>query len=350
MELQGRMDVDIKEKLAEIEESLTGDRDNDVEFLLEKLEKLDAQDEIREAVADLIVERYVKQPLQQMEDSLKQTVEAYGKCYEKAQSLAGIGMYEEALREIDDLVRQMILVKPTIHGKRNDYYCFSEWFERDLFIEVEQSTRMVWPHTMPLTKFFTLHGSLLTALERYEEGITSLSMAVLYGPADHEARILLAEAYKRSGNPEMVRELTMKGFRYAFRNSHFTELYFTLGCYFGMMEQWDDVMACLALSKQFGGNRRKDLMFPSMHQLERHAGRRIQEPDMDQIRRSAEANGYPIGPDRSVLMLARRLGEKAYMEGRFDRARYYYGIAHELFHEEADKSVIDALSEQPVLM
>ncbi|MBQ8094664.1 MAG: hypothetical protein IJ242_13985 [Clostridia bacterium] len=331
----------------EIKSGLTGDMEHDSSYLIDKLHEYRDDREISSEIAEIALSYLSEETLESLDDELISNREKMHDSYEKAFQLAEMGLYQQAYDVIDDIAQEILPLDFYIHGNNLEFRSFSESFERDLYIEFEHPSVPVQPSPFPCEEIFVLHGSILLALGRIEEAITSLAVALLWNPVSHDAAVMLSEAYKLKNDDEMLLTLTMNSFRYAFRLIHLAELYYNLGYAYAKMERWDDAACCFVLSRRYGGG---EIASSAQHQIERHLGRKLQEPDEETVRQCAMNNGFPLGPDPEIIQLAREIGMEYYTDGDYEGAQYYYEIAYELSGDENDSILLSGVTGESPLM
>lgn len=335
--------MDREKQSTEISEHLTEDSVPDMELLTQKVLAAENREELLE---DLFEQFFQPQTISQLEKYIEKNLEHIRQAYIKANHLKELGFFEEALDEIDDIVREIMPLNELIQSPDYDVLNFNEPFEFDLY-EMLEPSKKIFHSPIPCFNLLCLHGNLLLALGRIEEAITSLGLALTWNPVSHDASILLAEAYKFNEDMEMLYALTIERFNTAFSKIHMAELYYNLGYYYGTIKQPDDAIACFTLCSRYGG---QEIAASALYQMEKKYGRSFQWASDDQIEKSANTCGYPLVPDQQIIQLARMKATESYLDGDYDHAIYYIRIALDLSDSSEDRSFLDMLAEKNVVM
>ena len=346
-ERQEVSELDMEKLPQEIREHLTGDSVHDLEYLSQKVIETADNRDLLEDLFTLITDHLSQsQMLPLFEKYIEKSLEQIRSAYTNASHLRDIGLFEEALEEIDGIVREIMPLNELAQSSEYDIQSFNEPFEYDLY-EMLEPSKKVRNTPLPCACLLSLHGSLLLSLERVEEAITSLALALTWNPVSHDASILLAEAYKMKNDMDMLYTLTIDRFRTAFSKVHMAELYYNLGYYYGTLNRPEDSVACFTLCNRYGG---QEIATSALYQLGKKFRKTFQWANDAQIRTSAETCGYPLVPDDRIIRLARMNATDSYWDGDNDHAIYYIRIALDLSGSPEDRSFLDRLTEDTVVM
>ncbi len=334
--------------IEEIKAGLTGEREQDLPYLKEHMDRYKDHELAREILRECGRIMYELLP-----DETKAKVdEAMEKDFDWEDKLEKVGFYlyrkefQKALETIEPLAEKLDRLSEGgmfENDSVNEYYCFDELFQEVLQRELSGSEKAFRRASLPFAKVYTWYGIVLMDLRRYEDAGRVLEKAIRWNPTDSNILFEYAESFKARGDIEQFFKLSKDAFQVAFRPASVARCFRNMGYYFTEMKQWDLAVACIVLSMQYvqgDKNAQSELYY-----IEHAAGRKINMPEFDEFRAYADQYGFPTGASETVLHIAANAGAYFLNEGNNDMAKYFLTIYYDLTEDEQVKEILEKLQE-----
>ena len=329
-----------------ITSKLTGNDKEDIPYLLDKIDEYKGhkyETEINRACWRIIYKLTpyeMKKKFEKIIDnhqlSVKETLEEaefniYKKRFDVAAEMLGNMVYEveqEGLYK-DDAV--------------SEYHHFDEPMAYYIYTMINKLTKTLRELPEPLDMLYFLYGSVLFELEKFEEAKLALTRAKKYNPTSADIAFEYAEIFKKQGDMEEYRKLTLEIFKISFRAAQVARCYRNLGYYYIEKEQWDAAIACYTMSIIYGDDKGKEKSQNELFYIQTKTGIKSTEFNDENIKKCSEKYDFPVIPDGEIMGLSMFLGEKCAENHNNDMAIYFYGIAYELTMSDEIREKLEKL-------
>ncbi len=336
--------MDFEKIMREITSGLTGDGKKDIKYLMEQAEKYKDHEmgkEIVRAIGRLLFKCVPEDKRAEMDRLINNDLASWESVLEEVRFKQHEKKFDEALTLMEGLIRKFEDSNMFSDDQVSEYHCFNEFFEEALYKYHEEPTRELRRATYPLDVFYTQYGSLLVDLQRPKDAEAALVKALHWNPADVKIMFERAETRKVQGDMDGFFKLTLEAFKYAFRPKQVARCFRNLGFYFTEKELWEESVACHTMSLQYDNE--SNLAMSELYYIQQKAGKVIQPPKMDRLRKISEQYGFPVGADQDVLGLSYHYGKLFAEQGNTEAARYCWEITYGLTDDEDIKKMLDKL-------
>ena len=336
--------------IEEIKAGLTGNTDQDLQYLRELMESYKGHENSKEILRECgrimydILPEETKEELRQAAEkddaALDHQLEQVEYCLLKKD-------YGRALKIIEPIVKMMdMLIDAGLseNDSSSEYYCFSELFQVILHRNMNESQKEYKTAQQPFSKAYLFYGILLVDLKRYEEATAALEKSLRWNPCDTDAFFEYAETFKFRGDLQRFFELTKDAFKIAYKPAAVARCFRNLGYYYTEMKQWEMAVACITMSTKYMTNDKNAQS--ELYYIEHTAGRTIAPPHFEDFKQFAEANDFPAGASPVVLGIAAQFGLHFLDDGRNDLAEYFLSIYYDLTDDEEVKEILDELNKE----
>lgn len=335
------------EIMEKITEGLTGDFETDEKYLDQQAEIYrdhPLRKEIIRACGRLLFQlmpeekkNNVNEILQKEELSVDSTLEEvrfnmYKENYDKAESLI-----VPLVRKLDDLYDAGLFKDDSV----SMYFSFYEVFEELLYIFHNKPKKDLRLSEIPYAQVYSLYGSLLIDLERYEEANKMLEKAIRWNPSNAGIAFEYIETFKLMGDMDKAFELTKDVFKIAFYPDDLARCYRNLAFYFVEKELWQEAIGCYIYSQQFDPDSKQ--VPAELYYISEKIKAPIKSPDMEELRQYSQKQGFPLGPDTDILGLSYAYGKDFVDKKEYSAARYFLEIFYHLTDDEEVKEILDTL-------
>ena len=330
-----------------IKAALTGDKEKDILFLEEQMEKYKGhkmgQDIILECarMKTLYLPKKSAAEMERIKQVLNEK-KPYELVLEDVRRKMLEKKYNEALVPMEKLIHAINTMGVIKENPLGEYHCFNEVFEELLYALNANPTRELRPALMPYDQIYALYESLLIDLNRPDDAEAALAEAMTWNPSDADIASEHAETFRIKGDMDAFFRNNLKIFRIAFRPKQLARCYRRLGYYFIEKELWEEAVGCYFLSLQF--DKESMQARSELNYITQKAGKAIPRPDRQTMEKIARNYGFPFGPDENVLGLAAYLGEKAAGKGAYNRAKYFFQIYYDLIPDPSVKKKLDEMN------
>ena len=128
--------------------------------------------------------------------------------------------------------------------------------------------------------------------------------------------------------------------KYAFRSKDIGRCYRNLGWYFVEKKMYKEAIGVYIMSTHYdrdSNTAQGELYY--IQQMDASA----KEPTIDELNAIAEKNGFPMGPDKTVLQTAYAYGKHFMDKKMIDAARYCFEILYDLTGDEEIKELLEKI-------
>ena len=248
----------------------------------------------------------------------------------RAKELAVGKDIEGALKEIEAMVKNFESSKAFTDVEGVKYFSFREQMEMLIYLNENEPKTKVESVMTPISSLYQNYGYCLIDTNRLAEAAAALDKAMEWNPIDPDCAFERAEICKIESDMEDFKERTVAIFPHAYRNTHLARCYRNLGYYFVEMNKWHEAVGCYVLSMSFATDKEKEIARQELYYISKTLGRELMAPPPEYLIKYAKDNGFPIGPDRRLVAMAKHYAKEMSDQGNANMAKYFGDIAEEL--------------------
>lgn len=338
------------EIMKSITQGLTGDFETDKDYLEEQIEKYKNHElgkEIIRACSRILYrilpedmkEEFIKE-IQKEELSVESILEeiqfnVHTKYYKKANILM-----KSLAEKIENLEKEGVFQDDAV----SMYFNFNNPFEEILYRFRNEPKKNIRLSGIPFAETYLQYGSLLFAMERYEEAREILEKAMRWNPCSARIAFEYAETFKVVGDLETFFKVSVETFKIAYTQESVARCYRNLAFYFVEKELWSVAMVCNIMSLQYEPDSKNAIS--EIYYIEQKTNGSVPKPKVEEFDSYGEKYGFPIGADEDILGIAYSYG-KYFLELEEDEhgaAKFFFTIFYDLTEDKEIKEIIDKLS------
>ena len=332
--------MDYQEIMRDIASGLTGDKEKDLQYLMEQMEKYKdhelGKENIRTCgrlISGMLPEEKVNEFADAFEKDNAEIENELDDLFSTLQS----GDYNLALDKVEKLVEnaeELISAGMYQNDSVSDYFCFINPMQELLYgYRHRDSEKDIRPSNFPFATVYFFYGNILFKLGRYTEANVALEKAKRWNPMDADIAFEYAETYKAMGDIETFFDYTIEIFNFAYKSEDLARCYRNLGYYFIEKKMWQEAIACEDYSLNFDSN---------TEHLE------IKPAPIETMKKFSRKYGFPLEPNEDVVGLAIAYGENSAENGNDEFAKYFLNIAYDLTHFDEVKQLLDELERKDI--
>ena len=332
--------MDYQEIMRDIAGGLTGDKEKDIQYLMEQMEKYKdhelGKENIRTCgrlISGMLPEEKVNEFADAFEKDNAEIENELDDLFSTLQS----GDYNLALDKVEKLVEnaeELISAGMYQNDSVSDYFCFINPMQELLYgYRHRDSEKDIRPSNFPFATIYFFYGNILFELGRYTEANVALEKAKRWNPMDADIAFEYAETYKAMGDIETFFDYTIEIFNFAYKSEDLARCYRNLGYYFIKKKMWQEAIACEDYSLNFDSN---------TEHLE------IKPAPIETMKKFSRKYGFPLEPNEDVVRLAIAYGRNSAENGNDEFAKYFLNIAYDLTHFDEVKQLLDELERKVI--
>ncbi len=245
--------------------------------------------------------------------------------------------YDEALKEAEELVEQA----EAGTYEEGVYYSFDEAFEELLYKVLNQPEKEIRRPVMPMSRIYAVYGILLVELGRTEEAQKVLEKGLRWNPYDMEIRAEYAETWKMQKNNEEYLNQVIESLKYIYRPQYLARAYRDIGYYFVEKKMYSEATFMYYLSMRWEPESKNAAA--ELYYIEQAAEEEIRELTASEIRALAETYEFPVGGNPQVLSIAYNAGKQLYEE-KDPGAEYYLRIVYDMTQDEEVGEILEKIT------
>jgi len=331
--------------MREITGGLTGDSEDDVNYLAEQVEIYKDHEMSNEIIKGISSIMWEILPVDLNEEYDKLSENDYKEldiAIEDVLSQINKDNPEKALSIIGEII------KPYkdwfVEDESLEYLFFQNVFEMVLYLEIVKPSKFnkIIPYDFGFLYF--LYGNLLLELERFKEAECVLEKSIRINPVDTQRLFELSEICKIQKDMDKYFEITNKCLKYSYINEDLAHSYRNLAYYFLEKENFDLASTLLYFSMYIFPDSK--LAFSEIEYISQITGKQIEEPSIDDIEKILNENNIQFGPNHELLNIAVNLAIDSEENKNHETALLCYEILYELTFDDKFKEKIDELAEK----
>lgn len=336
--------MDFDSIMQQITAGLTGKSDEDIAYLMKQAESYKTHPfakEIARACGRLMFDLIPDEKKAEFEQAIGNDSAGISSTLDEIRFVAYKKDFEKALALIEVLVKKIETMGAFADDAVSEYHTFSELFEEILFFHLKKPEKQLRQAQLPYAEIYTLHGSILFDLKRFDEAKRALEKAIHWNPINAHIAYEHAEVSKMLGDMDNYLRLTKEIMNFAFKPQDIARGFRNLGYYFAEMQLYDMAAGCLHLSLAY--EKESKAAQSELYYIQSKVGEGSIRPTEEQLRKHADEYGFPLGASEDVLGLAYAYGKHALEEEEFDKARYFLEIVYGLTDDEEVKELLGQL-------
>lgn len=334
--------MDYLKILQELENGLTGKVEHDTLYLKEKAQEYRGHKDSKEILRG--IGRILYKLLPEEDKKVSDKVMAEGRdildeSYHQALNLAK----QRDLLKAEEI---MTVVLNSINGTFEPdltvvYMNFDDAFQGSLYTEIYEEKREIRPLPRNHAAYYFFYGQLLIELARPEGAVTPLLKAVEFNPVNCQYLLELGDAFRRTGDLENFREVSLRALDVAIDNAQLARCYRDQGYYYIEKREYESAASLYWLSIYFMDS---EMARTELKYIGEQIGSEPVEPSNEGVEKVCRDLRIPLGPNPKVIDTALTLGKLALQMNKKDLGEYCYQLAYDLTGDEKILELLDSLS------
>jgi len=330
--------------MEEIIQKLTGNKEEDVIFLMNECEKYKAHEyanEIISAIGRLIYDILPDDEKGKINQITNNQSIGLKKHLQEINFLVSQRNFDKALEIIESLIRKIEDTGWYLNDDKCEYYCFNHIFEEIIFQEIFKPEKEIKQIPENYAEVYFLYGNILFEIKRYDEAKIFLEKAISYNPVNTEYLFELGEVYKIKKDWNIYLRINRDCLKYAYSGKSIARCYRNYGYYFFEEEKYDTAIVFYFLSISFD---KDDMVAHSeLNFISNKTGLEIKCPDPQSMINILKENDIQFGANDLILNIAYSIGLEAHKNNNYEMAEYFYNVVFDLTNDEEIKKLIDKL-------
>lgn len=334
--------MDYLKILKDLKNGLTGNFERDSQYLKEKAQEYREHKDSKEilrGIGRILYKLLPQEDKKELDNVMAECSDALEEAYHKALNLA-------RNRELLKAEEIMTGVLNSINGTFEPdlavvYMSFNDAFQGSLYTEIYEEKREIRPIPNNYAAYYFFYGQLLIELDRSEAAVTPLLRAVEFNPVNCRYLLELGDAFRRTGDLENFREVSLRALDVALDNAQLARCYRDQGYYYIEKREYESAAALYWLSIYFMDS---EMARAELNYIGKQIGSEPVEPSTEWIEKVCDRLGIPMGPNPKVIDTAITLGKLAMQMDKKDLGEYCYQLAYDLTGDEMILKIIDSLS------
>lgn len=332
--------------MKEITAGMTGDQKHDRAYLNEKIEEYQEHpfsERILKELGRLMFTVMPEEERAQFQETMKQ---------EGIQLHLAIQAAMHHMRNKKNLQAREVLAKeikrheklyPYKNTDSVEYYCFDEPFERTLHSFYSKSKKKCENVDVPFPLAYYVYATIMMELNQMEAARKALDKGLRWNPYSAILHLKRAEVISKSLDEIALLEGTKTALQFAFKPELVASCYANFARYYLKQEKYELAIGCCMICQNFSENHEDAMTL--LKELYKVTEGKVMPPSMEEVRKLAEAEELPFGPNRDVLGLAFTYGKKYYEEGNNEVAKYFLQIGYDLTGDEDAGKVLKEIEQ-----
>lgn len=337
--------MDFRDVIKNIYEGLTGDSENDIEYLHEQMERYKDDEnatEIIRALGRKIFELLPQDKKDELNkiigndcDSIKSTID---------EALFQIKQNNNAVRA-EELFLSVIKSVSGMFKSDNecDYFCFDNPIQQMIYASSFNPIKTLRTPTYDYAMIYYFYGYCLIENKKFEEAEAALKTALEWNPVSTQIMFELAEIYKMNKSFDEYLYWTKQSLKYAYTANEVARCYRNLGYYYSDIGEYD-LAAVLYYFSQFFCD--TEITNSELFYIVKEIGYVPKQLSTTETQALFEKNDIQFGASEDVLSVVYSIGKQFAEINQINNAVYCFGIVYELTHDESIKGIIELLRKE----
>ena len=261
----------------------------------------------------------------------------YRKPFEEIKKLVEKQNYEDAAELLEPFLDEIESSYQAQKGKAFSFNHILEVYEYEYFLK---------PTTPPeytdinISAFYRFQGFVFMHLNLFTEAIEAYEKALSWNPVDLDAILQLVELYKRTGEPEKVKEYACLCYDFCCTRATLASFYRALAFYYLETKQPDIAIPLYIYSNIYYETKQANA---ELDFLEKALNKPINRYTIPELQSILKTNQIPIGPNADTLGIAYRVGQLELESGNIDNARDCFTMVYDLTLDAELKEILEKI-------
>lgn len=336
---------EFQEIMREITNGMTGNKKHDRKYLNEMAEQYQDHplgERILKEISRLMYSVLSEEEQTQLNASLKQEGIQLHLAVQAAMYHIQNKKYLQAREVLAKELKRHEKLYPYKNTDTVEYYCFDEPFDRVMHGYYAKSDKACEGIEVPFTMAYYVYALVMEDLNQMDAARKALDKALHWNP--YSAAILLkrTEIISKSLDEIALLEGTKTALLYAYKPALVAECYANFGKYYTKQEKYALAIGCYMMCQEFDENN-KDAM-QGLKKLYEITKGTVSPPSFEEVKRLAEEEDLPLGPNRDIVGLAFAYGKKYYEDANYEAAKYFLQIGYDLTGDEDVEKILQEIA------
>lgn len=317
--------------LSELEEGLTGNIQNDMNFLREqgvKYRDHEASKEINMAIGELSL-RVLSNKKKISKAELEKRKNIINTNYYKAEQFAKVGMYKESKRLLEEAIRYI----PYKENAGKYIFSFASAVEIWIYSMYFKPNFEITQSDSDNSSIYRLLGYVNIRLNNYNEALKALQSSLIWNPVSIYTIVEIAEINRRNWRYEDCYNLLVNALNFAKTNQELAVCYFNLAHYYSDIKDYETSVILYQVSDSLCKNKQID---NELSNLKVKFGVNIEKRSNGEIIEYLKMKKIQLGASDLVIEALRSLGGQA----KKNNSLTVYKYCKELYAELTGKELI----------
>lgn len=335
------------EIMKEITSGMTGDQRHDREYLNEKMEEYQEHplsEQILKELGRLLFTVMPEEEQAQFKATMKQEGVALHLAIQAAMHHMRNKKYLQAREVLVKEIKRHEKIYPYKNTDTVEYYCFDEPFERTLHSFYSKSQKKCENVDVPFPMAYYVYAMIMMELGQMETARKALDKGLRWNPYSAVMHLKRTEIISQSLDEIALLEGSKNALRFAFKPDTVASCYANFARYYIGQKEYELAIGCCMISQNFSENNEDAMIL--LKEIYNVTEGKVMPPSMEKVRRLAEKEELPFGPDRDVVGLAFTYGKKYYEEGNYEPAKYFLQIGYDLTGDEDAGKVLEDIEKR----
>lgn len=335
------------EIMKEITSGMTGDQRHDRAYLNEKMEEYQEHPFSERILKELGRLMFTVMP-EEERAQFKETMKQEGVQLHLAMQAAMHHMRNKKYLQAREVLAKELKRHEKMYSDKNteqtEYFCFDEPFERILHSFHSKSRKKCENLEVPFPMAYYIYAMIMMELNQMETARRSLDKGLRWNPYSAALHLKRAEVISQSLDEVALLEGSKTALQFAFKPELVAGCYANFARYYMGQRKYELAIGCCMICRNFAENHEDAMVL--LRELYEVTEGKVVPPAMEEVRKLAENEELPFGPNRDVVGLAFTYGKKYYEEGDYEAAKYFLQIGYDLTGDEDAGKVLKEIEKQ----
>lgn len=257
--------------------------------------------------------------------------------FEEIKKLAEKQNYEEAADRLETFMEEIEADFSTKKGTAISFNHILEVYEYDYFKKSEAAPVYT---DLNISAFYRFYGFVLMHLNLFTEAIEAYENALSWNPVDLDALLQLIELYKRTKEPEKVREYSFRSYDLCCTRATLAQFYRGLGFYYLENYKPEAAIALYLYSNIFYPTKQAD---EELSYLRTALNQPVREYSIRELQKLLSDYQIPTGPNPDTLGIAYRVGQLELDAGNIENAKDCFSMVYDLTRDEEVREILEKI-------
>lgn len=313
-----------KEKLAEIKSNLTGNKDNDKDYIINQFKVFNSK-EIHLELGRLLWDLMSDEEQKEYKKAVIQDIPV-DEFIKSVYSYLNYGDFETALKELEDYME--IIPFKFRENPQFDYFYFNNPLEEELFRKYFKTPKelKVIPFGEEYPRVFYLYGVVLMNLSEFDRAESALKKALSYNPVSGEILSTLSALYDGNYDLNNLKKTAVEILKFSYDPREIAKAYRDLGYCYYENKKCNISKALYEQSLNYENHPRAQIELQLINSY-----LHIDETD---IKKVLNDENIPTNINDDILEISMFLALDFEKKNLLNQSLYFYGVLYNLTHDE----------------